>query len=287
MGTAHDIVDGTKITRDKVEIGDDEYRMYKPEDGDPQWVSVSEVLDARPTPEKDAGIQSWKEWLRSQDDRPDPEDVKRFKTSRGTLAHYKALKPLAARDLREDDVLDAYESLKGWEYRHDDALSQATDGEWFVDTFAEIAEQQGIAEFERDENGDLVREDGDPVVVDHGVRTIEQYVVEEEVGYAGQFDLAYDRRDGTSVMADLKASKADNVDDLMNKKFPRYPMQLSAYARAATFDPDELQVIWISPDTNESAVISEREWPRSRQSYEADFLRLTDTIQTELDEYYE
>lgn len=250
--------------RDNVEIDGEEYRMYGPEDGELQWFSVSEILNSRPTPDKDAGIQGWKDWLRSDPDKPNPEDVKRYKTSRGTLAHYKALRDLASYDLRGDEEREAYHSLRGWEYGHMDALSTATDEiEWFVDEWIDMAEDCGIAKYNDDDD-----------LVDHNALEVEKYVADEEYGYAGQFDLMYEAPDGDTVVADLKSSKASTESKLINKKFPRYGMQLAAYARAVDADVDRCDVIWISPDTSASAVIPDTHWPKTRSEYEDDFLDL-------------
>ena len=73
---------------------------------------------------------------------------------------------------------DAYDGLKDWEYRHHDALDQATgEIEWFVDEFRQLAEDWGIAQYEEN--------DGDIEVVNHNVRAVEQYVVDELVGASG------------------------------------------------------------------------------------------------------
>ena len=271
------VIDGDEITRDSVKVDGEEMRFYS--DGSTQWPSVSTVLDARPTPDKDDALTSWREWQLSRADAPNPDDIMRFKGWRGTLVHYKALNPLAQYDLLGDEEITAYNGLKGWEYDHGDALTQARrDVEWCVEQFQDLAETWGIARYDG-------RGTDAPVIANHA-RRVEQYVVERDVEYAGQYDLLYQQSDGSHVLADVKAVKADSVSDLFDKKFPRYGLQLAAYARAARHDVDELQIIWISPDTRERAVIPHRDWPTSWETLEAQFVDIAETLhQSTLDEY--
>ena len=270
-------VGGEAISRHNVEIEGQSYRMYT--DGQRKWPSVSTVLDARPTPDKDESIQGWRNWLKGQPDRPDPDEVLRYKSKRGTLAHYKCLDPLADYDLLGDEEIDAYTSLDGWEHRHKDALKSAkADVAWSVEAFQELCEKWGIAQF-----------DGrglDADVIQHRARAVEHYVVNDDIGYAGQYDLAYKNSDGDTIVADIKTSKADSVSDLLRKKMPRYGLQLTAYAHATTFDVDELQIIWIAPDTHKSAVIPDSEWPRTREELQREFIDIATTVhQTTFTEY--
>lgn len=263
-----------ELSRDKVEIDGEEYRMYT--DGEDEWPSVTTILNQREDPERDKSIQGWRNWLKGQPDRPDPDEVINFKSWRGTLAHWAALDDLARYELAGQEEFDALDNLKGWEYRHDDALTQAeADVDFVVEEFRDIVEENGIAQYDEDGN-----------VTYSNVRAVEKYVVNEEIGYAGQFDLAYDLPDGRTVVADLKTSKADSASDLMDKKFPRIGMQLVAYSRAVNFDVDERHVIWIAPDTRESALITDSQWPESPETYEQEFLDLAETVHQEtLDDY--
>ena len=275
MSDAHDSVDGVAFDRDEVVIDGDEIRLYERMSDGTQWPSVSTVVSQRDTPEKDEGIQGWRDFLNSRPDRPDPDDVLSYKGWRGTLAHWKALKSLASYDLAGDEEVEAYEGLKGWEYRYEDALSRADDEvEWFTERFREMAEQEGIARFD---------DDGD--VIEHRVKKVEQYVFDPEVGYAGQYDLLYEHADKGTVLADLKTSKSDSKAQLFERKFPDYGLQLAAYARAANYDVDHVQLLWASPDTEEYAVVDEDEMPRSRASYETKFVALTRELRETLDGY--
>ena len=261
MSSSREIDSGADFSTDSVQIDGDEFRMYTNSDGS-ELPSVSEVLDARPTPEKDASIEGWRNWLKGQPDRPDPDEVLSYKGWRGTLAHYKALAPLARYELAGEEEFQAYEGLKGWEYRHDDALAQAEkDVEWFVEQFRQIAHDWGIAKYDSSNN-----------VIENRARAVEQAVVDEDVGYAGRYDLLYETHDGRIIVCDLKTSNAKSVSDLFDKKFPRYGMQLAAYARASDFDVDEIQMIWISPDSRSASMITEDQFPKTREEYEDQFI---------------
>lgn len=272
MGSEQSVDDAT-VSRDTAEIDGTEYRMYHTDSG--HYPSVSTVLDARATPEKDKSIQGWKNWLKGQPDRPDPSDVLDFKSWRGTLAHWAALNPLATRNLAGNEEAAAYDGLNGWQYRHDDALKQArSDIEWVEQTFQAYAEEWSVATFEQGR------------VTENNTHAIERYVTDDTVGFGGQFDFAYEHPSRGTVMADIKTSKADTVDDLFDKKFPDYGMQLAAYARAWGRDVDECQLWWLAPDTREAHVIPEDAWPQSRADYEQQFVDAAQSLhQTLLDDY--
>jgi len=268
-------VDGIELRRGTVVSNDgDELRMYGPVDGDLEWASVTTILDARDDADDYSGFRSY---FDGSGDKPHWSEILDYKSWRGTLAHYKALDPLADRDLRGSEEYHAYQSLKGWEYQHEDALSQArSEVEWALDAFTDLAETWDIAEY---------NDDGQ-VVDKHGIRAVEQYVVDDDIGYAGQLDLAWDREDTTTMVGDVKTSKASDVSNLISKKFPRYGMQLAAYAHAASFDVDEAAIIWMAPDTKEAAVIPESQWPRSREDYEREFRDVAETVhQQTLDDF--
>jgi len=259
-------VDGAALSRSQIEVDGDEYRMYT--DGDDRWPSVTTILDARPTPEKDKSLRGWRNWLKGQPDRPNPDEVMAYKGWRGTLAHYKCLADLASYDLAGDEELQAYEGLKGWEYNHDDALRQASEEvEWSVSEFRDMLDDLGVAEW--DDNDELVHD---------RVRAVEQYVVDHDIGFAGQYDLAYELPDGDTVLADIKTSKADSVSGLINKKFPRYALQLSAYAHAVDFEVDHCHILWVAPDTRQSAIIPDREWPSARRVYLDEFSSIAEEV---------
>lgn len=265
--------------KDDITVDGTDIRVYV--SGDMSYPSVTTITDSRPTPAKDKSIQGWRNWLKGQPDRPDPGDVLRFKGARGTLAHYAALDPLTGRDLAGEEEYDAYQKLDGWEHRHDDAMQLATDDiAWFVEQFQATCEAHNIAEF-----------DGRGKGVDattSRVRNVEQYVVDHDVKYAGQYDLCYETTDGDTVIADLKTSKADSVSDLLDKKWPDYGMQLAAYARAADFPVDGIEVLWFAPDTRESAVITADDMPKSRAEYEQQFVGHAEAFHDQtLDDYFD
>jgi len=284
-------IDGRTLRRGSVSVDalsdggeslfDDEIRMYGPADDDLQWASVTTILDSRDDAEDYSGFRSF---FDGSGDKPHWQEILNYKGWRGTLAHYKALAPLTQRKLAGDEERDAYEGLKDWEYQHRDALAQAReDVEWVVEQFEAMRDTWDIQPAQ--------------------MKTVEQYVIDEDLGYAGQLDLAWERVDGasrsssnshadseaddstTTMIGDIKTSKADDVSDLIKKKFPRYGMQLAAYARAASFEVDEAAIIWISPDTRSTGVILESEWPRPRAEYEDEFTQLAETVQQTLEDY--
>jgi len=239
------------------------------------YPSVSTVLSARTTPEKDKRTQGWKNWLKGQPDRPDPSDVLDYTSWRGTLAHWAVLNPLATRNLASNEEAAAYDNLNGWQYRDDDALKQArSDIEWVEQTFQACAEQWSVATFEQGR------------VTENNTYTVERYVTDDTVGFSGQFDFAYEHPTRGTVMADIKTTKADSVADLFDMKFPGYGMQLAAYACAWDRDVDECQLWWLAPDTREAHVVPETEWPHTRPEYEQQFVDAVQSLdQTLLDDY--
>jgi hypothetical protein len=252
----------SELTTDEVTVNGDKQRVYT--NGNSNWPSVSTVLDSRDTPEKDESLQSWRKYMYASDYRPDPDELLRYRGARGTLAHYKALNPLVAYELASEDESRAYDSLRDWEYRHSDALRTAKDDiEFFLDAWRDMAEARGIAHFDSDGN-----------VIEERVRAIEKAVLDREHQYAGRFDLAYEHPERGTVVADLKTSNARSMDHLFEKKWPRYGLQIAAYAQAVEFDVDAVEVLWASPETESYSVITEDDMPLSRSGYERRFLEL-------------
>jgi hypothetical protein len=226
------------------------------------WPSVSTILDERPTPEKDESINSWKQRNDGEGDREHWKTIRDFKGHRGTLAHYKLQKDLTDRDLRGDDEFESYQALDNMVYRHDSALRQAReDIEWCAGVFTQQRRDWGLTK--------------------EAVRAIERYVVNDTVGYAGQFDLAWDLPDGRTAIGDIKTSNANSVSQFFDRKFPRYGMQLAAYANAVNFDVDELVIFWMSPDKRESAVLPVDQWPKRREDYWQSFEEIAETAHQE------
>lgn len=262
MSEVMQTADGRRVTRGQVEIGGEDRRVYTDIMANESWPSVSTVLDARPTPDKDDTISSWKERNHGDGDREHWKTILAFKGYRGTLAHYKAQQPLTDRDLRSDDEYEAYEELSSMVYRHDDALRQAReDIQWVLGEF----EQQ-----RRDWN-----------LTPETARAVETYVVNDDVGYAGQFDLAWDLPNGETCLGDLKTSNARSISQLFDRKFPRIGMQLVAYAEAVNFEVDDLVVFWASPDKREAAAIPVDQWPKRREDYWRDFREIAETAHQE------
>lgn len=109
----------------------------------------------------------------------------------------------------------------------------------------------------------------------HGVRRskilgIENYVLDTDVGYSGQYDLAYTKPNGDRVLADLKtSSKIDTI---------QYRMQAEAYARAMEFYPDELAIIQLQPDKRETQISWSDNWKHSRDELWDKFKELADDV---------
>jgi hypothetical protein len=96
------------------------------------------------------------------------------------------------------------------------------------------------------------------VAPDHGINTesvkaVEQYVISERWGYAGQLDLAYTAPDGATVVADLKTSSFRSEDEDVRIG---YQLQQAAYAYAAPFEVDRLMLIQLDVKSNQWRVVT-------------------------------
>lgn len=259
MPTEESNLTTTTVTVENTE--QQEMRMYT--DGSQRWPSVSEVLNFRNTPAKDSGLNSWRKYMYSQDRKPNPDDLMQFKSARGTLAHYTALNELVPYELASDDEAEAYETLRDWEYRHSSALRQAkTDIKYFLSEWHDMLDDREI----------------EP----NNVRSVEKAVYDNEYGYAGRFDLCYEHPTRGTVVADLKTTNAKSMSHILDKKWPRYGMQLAAYARAVEYDVDAIEVLWASPDKHASSCITGADMPLTRDAYEQQFLNVADRLHTEL-----
>ena len=100
----------------------------------------------------------------------------------------------------------------------------------------------------------------------------EKYVLDEEIGYSGQFDLLYEAPDGAVVLGDLKLSSGIRIG---------YKLQLAAYANALDRHVDRLQVIRLHPGSQEVEVEDSRDWERSVTGLCHEFLGLCDRAHAE------
>lgn len=257
----------------------DEVRLYwdKETDG-PKLPSVTTVLKTRE--EDKSNLYAWQDRNDGEGDNAHHQHLFWYKRNRGTLAHFRALKTLdpslewsadeaeslyelgnvdelndpdedpEVHDASPREVLysvvksqsaveswgefyDEYEPYKSNDYYSDALLAQKDrDIDFFIEAFERICGKLGITQ--------------------ESVIAVEQYLFEEEYGYAGQVDLVYEDPQGNVVVSDLKTSSGC---------YSKHKLQGAAYAKAIeredSIDVDEvdrLEVIRIHPDSGEYAV---------------------------------
>jgi len=217
--------------------------------------SVSTVLDELPTPTK---VKRWK----SNND--DWREQRAYKQSRGTLVHYYCLNPLAERELWSQEEAESQEHL------------QATQERW--DRFQRDLAWVVGPDHEAVEDGVTVPNDGPPAwnltrrlrgILEENILGVEVYVINREVGYAGQFDLLYVDRDGRTVLGDLKTSKGC---------WEKFPVQLSAYRHAVDVPIDRTEVLRMNPDFHQWEVHGDDSWIETDEQLFERFADLRDRI---------
>jgi len=271
---------GRTLVRDELTLGvdgcddaDDEYRVYADTDSDDCYFSVTTIKEFREDPDKESAIDGWKDTYDGTDGREHWQDILDFKSWRGTLAHYAVLNNLADHELRGDEEDDALDAIKdAGEFRGEDTYNRVfKDVNYVVTEFAEIADYRGITP--------------------ESALSVEQYVVDDEYGYAGQYDLLYRAPDDATVLADLKTStlkERPTVDTYAyNTRFPEFGLQLAAYANAINREVDRCEVIWIDPSRKTSTVLAEQNWPETRATYFREFADLAERAQATLDQFDE
>jgi hypothetical protein len=248
--------------------------------------SVTTVEDLRVDPDKDEALEGWRTSYDGQDKWSCPHwaDQQQYKANRGTLGHYAILNNLDDVE-RSDEEDDAEYELKHWgeerptvrcrgdEYEGheipEDILAPMGDpshhdGEeawdkcirdinWAINQFEDVAAEYGIT--------------------DSSTIATEKYVLDEEIGYSGQFDLLYQAPDGATVLADLKLSSGIRIG---------YKLQLAAYANALDRHVDRLQVIRLHPDSSTVEVEDSRDWDRSVTGLCHEYLGLCDKAHSRL-----
>lgn len=225
---------------------DDVGRLY--EVGDDTWLpSVSTVLDMRETPE---ALKRWKERT------SDYEAVMSFKQNRGTLVHAECQMGLVPDDpdtgepiktIWGDDERESVSELqRNGEYeRYQDDL------EWVEDAWEMI---KTVANFDT-------------------VLDVETYVANEDIGYAGQFDLLYhDEQADETVLADLKTSKY---------VYEKHQLQLSAYEMAVPMSIDRMEVIRLNPDKKDWEINSSHNWDTPIDELQSEFIKLRGQLEQE------
>lgn len=278
------------VRRTQVDISDDEsIRVYFDPNNDlPPMPSVSVVKDLRVDPEKKEMLGGWKDRYdgQSQWARPWWDDQRTFKAYRGTLIHFAILNELddASGETYFHEVGDdewgkeeyyAEYCLKKWsnkapsantdevphsprrnKYDGEHAWDRATrDMKWAAQAFKQQVMDEGY----------LSRND---------VITVEEFVYDTEYGYGGQYDLLYEH-DGKTVLGDLKTSSAVRFD---------HKLQSAAYKRAVEAQEgitiDECAIMRLHPDSETVELSFSRNWDRSLEGLEHEFLALADKAHT-------
>lgn len=305
-----------EIKRGKVDVVDsdadtDEIRVYYcPELGLSPMPSVSVIKGLREDPDKEKGLQGWRDRFDGQSSwgRPWWNDQKQFKALRGTLVHFAILNELGDasgdtyyHNVGDDDYgLEEYTAeyhLKKWskkapsantneisftprdnKYDGEHAWDKAMRGiKWATRTFQQ-AIIQGQDPDEASVHTDSTPLDGrfDP----HNVIGVEQFVYDEDYGYAGQYDLLYyyedDEGNRRNVLADVKTSSAVRFD---------HKLQSAAYKRAvesSEWGPDtihECEVLRLHPDKEVVELSRSPQWDRTLEGLAYQFLGLCDHAQ--------
>lgn len=195
-------------------------RVYYDDDGN-YYLSVSTILDVKPTP---AGLKQWKE------NNDDWREIRNYKQHRGTLIHYHCLNEFADEDMWSQDEASSENTLKqdsdDWD-RYEEDCYWATNRAWpFIKRHCGITEDS--------------------------VLRVENFVLNETVGYAGQFDLLYqDPETDETVLADIKTSKG---------VYDKHQIQSVAYMNAVDVTVDRVEILRMNPDYQEWEVSSSDEW---------------------------
>jgi len=201
------------------------------------WLpSVSTVIDVQETPE---ALRRWKQ--RNDNHK----EILFYKQNFGTVAHAELLQDLA------DDM---YADIELWSKDEEESKqSLKRVGKWercqreleYLKSMWELCKQ--VANFDY-------------------IHDVETFVVDTDIGYAGQFDLLYeDQQTGETVLADLKTSK-----DVYDKHL----IQLSAYEMAVPMNIDRLEVIRLNPERRDWRIFPDTEWPDDPSDLQSEFIRL-------------
>jgi len=221
-------------------------RVYFDHNG--YYPSVSTVLDEKPTP---VGV---KRWMENNDDWREQRD---FKGNRGTMVHYNILNEFAEEELWGQEESSSIRELRSdWE-----------DWDRYQDDFYWSMERAWS----------LIRQVLDIRV--ETVKEVEYYVKNEDVGYAGQFDLLYSDPDGKVVLADFKVSSGI---------YTKHKLQAVAYSRAIDIAVDRLEIIRIDPDSEKWEISTDEDWNRSRNDLFEEFVGYREMVAEErIEEIYE
>jgi len=227
---------------------DDDGRLYT--NHDDLWLpSVSTVLGVRDTP---PGLQKYLDTTSQSE-----QDQKTFYTqNRGTLIHWHLLSQVD--DVPwTDDEQTSKECLKGKREHEETGLTGdyetwqrfENDREWAEGAWSLIRRIYGI----------------NP----ESVIGAELFVRNEQVGYAGQFDLLYTDYSGDVVLADLKTSK---------RVYDKHLLQCVAYKHAVDIAVDRMEVIRINPDSETWVVSRSDEWIEDEPDLWDEFVDLREQL---------
>lgn len=251
-------IDPSEMERDSsVTFADGtEGRVYThPQLSDPV-PSASTVKDTRIDPEKKEALDGWRDHFdgSTQARSPHHEAQTTYYQCRGTLVHYAVVNALDQTDIdRGEEEYDAQDQLRDWQL---DGWTDGTD-DAYEKCLKEI--DWALAEWRE------LREDG-PIDIET-VYGCEQYVLNNEWGYAGQYDLCYEQPDGIRILADFKTSSAIRLD---------HKLQLALYDVAIDAAVDRWQVIRLDPDDKEVVIEDERDWDRTKQGLRNQALSLAE-----------
>jgi hypothetical protein len=167
----------------------------------PSTTTIEEIIE---DDVKEERINNWRKKF------DDPDEVLKWYQARGEIAHEKTYEYIA----EEFDDLEYETELEVAEEKLDQLNLNSfpfADDEEYVDYAWESGKWSAKMMAEK------LLEDIKEII------HIEQYVINEEIGYAGQFDLLYLSKDNELVLTDLKT--ASNIHD-------DFRIQLSAYYNA-------------------------------------------------------
>jgi len=267
-----------EIERNTFERDGEEYRLYW-QLGEPTntFPSVTTVLKSRDTDM--SNLEQWQDDNDGIGDNADHEHIFWYKRNRGTLLHWYALKTLdpdlewssdEAQSMWALGNISSQNDPEDWPETHDarprDVLYSVLKSQDAVESWGEFYdrhdpeappsyyEDELVAQYERDR--DFFVEAFERIcskldITRENVIAIEEFLFEDDYGYAGQVDLVYENDTGT-VVADLKTSSGC---------YSKHKLQGAAYGKAIENDDDldvdevdRLEVIRIHPDSGQYAV---------------------------------
>lgn len=221
-------------------------RLYTDEED--VWLpSVSTVLDMRETP---AALENWK---RRTDNY---EQVLAYAQNRGTLVHEYCLRDLVPEDPASGEPIKV---LWGKDEEESEAALKengeydrfARELEWVDDAWGLMTTIMNIDD-----------------VID-----AETFVINTDIGYAGQFDLLYyDAEADDVVLADIKTSS--NV-------YEKHLIQLVAYSMAVPVSVDRMEVLRLNPDSRDWEIHSSNDWEVDPDELADEFVHLRQKLEQE------